>query len=43
MKKVIFAFFAALFLCTAVTACHTVHGAGEDVEDVGHAVQNATP
>ncbi len=43
MKKLVFAIFAAVFLCSAVTGCHTVRGAGEDVEDVGHAVQNATP
>ncbi len=33
---------AALLSATAV-ACHTVHGAGEDIESTGNAIQRNTP
>jgi predicted small secreted protein len=42
IKRLTLAFFAAILLTTAVTGCHTVRGAGEDVEKTGEAIQNAT-
>jgi predicted small secreted protein len=43
MKKVILAFFAAVFLALGLSACNTVRGAGEDVENTGAAIRNNTP
>lgn len=43
IKRLIIALFAAVTLVTAVTGCHTVRGAGEDVEDAGAAIRNNTP
>ncbi len=38
-KRFIYAMMAATALTLAVTGCNTVHGAGEDVESVGNAMQ----
>jgi predicted small secreted protein len=40
MKRILFAFFAAALLATAVTGCNTMRGAGEDVENTGEAIQD---
>ena len=40
MTKVLTILFVSLFALSA-TACNTVHGAGQDVEDAGEAVQDA--
>ncbi len=43
IKRLIIAVIGAALLCLASTACHTVHGAGEDVSNAGQAIQNNTP
>jgi predicted small secreted protein len=43
IKKLLLAFFAAVSLLVGVTACHTVHGAGEDISSAGDTIQNNTP
>lgn len=40
MTKALTAFLLSLFALTAA-ACNTVHGAGEDVEETGEAIQDA--
>lgn len=40
MKRIAFAFFAAILLALSTTACNTVRGAGEDVQSAGKAIQN---
>ncbi|HAQ36545.1 MAG: entericidin [Maricaulis sp.] len=40
MTKALTIFLLTLFTLTA-TACNTIHGAGEDVEEAGEAVQDA--
>jgi predicted small secreted protein len=42
-KRVIFALLAATVLSFVATACHTVHGAGEDISTAGNKIQNNTP
>jgi predicted small secreted protein len=42
LKRIVLGTFVMLLLVFASTACHTVKGAGEDVESVGNAVQNST-
>jgi len=32
-----------MLLSVVATACHTIHGAGEDISDTGNAIQNNTP
>jgi predicted small secreted protein len=41
MKRIIIALFAASLLVAAATGCHTVKGAGEDVESVGKSMQDS--
>lgn len=43
MKRIVFAFFAAVLLALSTTACHTVRGAGQDIESVGSSISNNTP
>ncbi len=41
MKKILLGVLMVLSL--AVTAaCHTLHGAGEDIESAGHSIERAT-
>ncbi len=40
MKK-LFVLFALLGSMLFVTSCNMLHGAGEDIEDAGHAVKRA--
>lgn len=42
MKRFIYGLFAALLLVAVGTGCRTAHGAGEDLENAGEAVQDAT-
>jgi predicted small secreted protein len=41
IKKFVIALFAAVLLVTGMTACHTVKGAGEDIESAGEAIQDS--
>ncbi len=43
IKKLLLLTFALASLVMGVTACHTVHGAGEDIESVGAGISNNTP
>jgi predicted small secreted protein len=43
IKRLLFVFFASMALLTGFTGCHTVHGAGEDVESVGNKIQENSP
>jgi predicted small secreted protein len=44
MKRLVLLMFAAATLTVGVTACHTVHGAGEDISTAGNKIQeNTTP
>ena len=43
IKRLILALFATVALVTALTGCHTVRGAGEDIENAGESIQNHTP
>ncbi len=43
IKRAIIALFAATLLIAGATGCNTVRGAGEDVENTGAAIRNATP
>jgi predicted small secreted protein len=38
-KRLLIVICAAAVLVSAMTACHTVHGAGEDIESVGKAME----
>jgi predicted small secreted protein len=38
-KKAILIILSAALLLVAMTACHTVQGAGEDIESVGQAIK----
>jgi predicted small secreted protein len=42
IKKILLAFFAAVALFTAMTGCHTVKGAGEDIESAGEAISGSS-
>ena len=42
-KRLWIAFLAAAFLSVVATACHTVHGAGEDISTAGNKIQQNTP
>jgi predicted small secreted protein len=41
MKKLLIALVLAVVMVSA-TSCNTLHGAGQDIEDVGDAVKDAT-
>ncbi len=43
IKRLLLMFFAAVSLVVGVTACHTVHGAGEDISTAGNKIQDNTP
>ncbi len=43
MKRILILLFGMIALMNAVTACHTAHGAGEDIEDAGQKIQQNTP
>jgi predicted small secreted protein len=39
MKKIWIVLAIAALLVVGVTGCHTVHGAGQDIESVGESMQ----
>jgi predicted small secreted protein len=41
MKRLLFAFFAAVLLTVSVTGCNTTRGAGKDIEKAGQGIQDA--
>ncbi len=43
LKRLLFLWVAITSLVVGVTGCHTVHGAGEDVESAGQKIQEHTP
>ena len=43
IKRLVLLLFVAGTLAMGVTACHTVHGAGEDISTAGHKIQENTP
>ncbi|HEV2208673.1 MAG TPA: entericidin A/B family lipoprotein [Verrucomicrobiae bacterium] len=43
IKRLLLLLAAAVCLISGVTACHTVHGAGEDISSAGNKIQNNTP
>jgi len=43
MKRMILLAFAAVVLVVGASGCHTVHGAGQDIESTGQAIQQHTP
>lgn len=42
IKKLVLLFLAVTALVTASTGCRTAHGAGEDIENAGQAIQDKT-
>jgi predicted small secreted protein len=42
-KRLVLLLFVAATLAMGVTACHTVHGAGEDISTAGNKIQEHTP
>jgi predicted small secreted protein len=42
IKRLVLLLFAAATLAVGVTACHTVHGAGEDISTAGNKIQENT-
>jgi predicted small secreted protein len=43
IKRMVVLLFVAATLTMGVTACHTVHGAGEDISSAGNKIQEHTP
>jgi len=43
MKRILLLSLAAVALIVGTMGCHTVHGAGEDIESTGQAIQEHTP
>ena len=43
IKRFVLLLFAAASLAVGVTACRTVHGAGEDISTAGNKIQEHTP
>jgi predicted small secreted protein len=43
LKRLFIALLAMAALTFAATGCRTAHGAGEDIENAGQAIQNNTP
>ncbi len=43
MKKILMLLFGVITLVTAVSGCRTAHGAGEDIQNAGEAIQQNTP
>jgi predicted small secreted protein len=43
IKRLVLLLFTAATLAVGVTACHTVHGAGEDISTAGSKIQQNTP
>ncbi len=43
IKKYLWLFVFLASLAASVTACHTVHGAGEDISHAGDKIQEKTP
>ena len=43
IKRIALLLFTAATLVMGVTACHTAHGAGEDISTAGDKIQNNTP
>ena len=43
LRKIVVWSWSLLFLCSLVlTGCHTVRGAGEDIQGAGRAIERAT-
>lgn len=42
-KRIVVLLFALGTLAFTVTACHTVHGAGEDISAAGNKIQENSP
>jgi predicted small secreted protein len=40
-KKFVLAVLITIYI-TALTGCHTLHGAGQDIESAGESIQKAT-
>ncbi len=43
IKRLVLLLFVGATLAFGVTACHTVHGAGEDISTAGNKIQDHTP
>jgi predicted small secreted protein len=43
IKRLVLLLFVAGTLAMGVAACHTVHGAGEDISTAGNKIQEHTP
>ena len=43
IKRLLITFCAAVSLVVGVTACHTVHGAGQDISAAGNEIQEHSP
>lgn len=43
IRRLLLALCWAAVLTVSATACHTAHGAGEDIESAGQKIQNNTP
>jgi predicted small secreted protein len=43
IKRILVLLFAAASLTISFTACHTAHGAGEDISTAGEKIQQNTP
>jgi predicted small secreted protein len=43
IKRMVLLLFATLTLVLGSVGCRTVHGAGEDIQNVGQSIQEHTP
>ena len=43
IKRIVLLLFAMIPLVFGAVGCHTVHGAGEDIENAGQKIQEHTP
>lgn len=43
IKRIFLLLVATASLVISTVACHTVHGAGEDIESAGQKIQNGPP
>jgi predicted small secreted protein len=41
MKKILFTISSLILGCSLLAACHTVQGAGKDIQDTGHTITRA--
>jgi predicted small secreted protein len=42
-KRLLMLLLGSMLLSMVATACHTIHGAGEDISTTGNAIQESTP